>query len=456
MSISMDADAKTAQFETLYAERAADAGAPAARWLPDVRRAALEDFVKQGFPSNHLEAWKYTNTHRLSDTTFHRPSRTEAIAESHAVLPNLGPFSATPTTQVVFVDGYLMPRHSQRGDLPEGVQVTSLARALDQEPGLLERHLSATEHDRALTQLNTALFEDGAYVRVPAGVTVERPIHLTFVSTATQTPFVANPRVVVELGAGAAVTIIEHFSSAPNAVYWNNAVTQVELGPGARADHYKLQREGGRAFHTATSWARVPRDASFASHVITLGGALTRQEAAVHLAGRGADTILGGLYMLTGEQHADHDVFIDHAEPHVNSSQLFKGIMNGSARGVFTGSVLVRKNAQQINAQQSNKNLLLSDKALAESRPQLEIYADDVKCAHGSAIGRLDEEAIYYLRSRGIGLTESQALLTYAFAREVLDGFRVASFRQHLEELFAEWLPAGRLLGGIGHGPSRS
>jgi len=243
------------------------------------------------------------------------------------------------------------------------------------------------------------------------------------------------------------VSIVEHYIGVDDARYLNNAVTEIVVGDGAVVEHYKLQQESRAAFHTASLHIDQGRDSPVSSHSIAAGARLSRHEIATRLGAEGARCSLYGLYMIDGEQLTDHVTFVDHAKPHCESLQNFKGIMNGSSRGVFTGRILVREHAQQTNAQQQNRNLLLSDDAMVDSRPQLEIYADDVKCTHGSAIGRLDEEGIFYLRSRGIGEDDARSLLTYAFASEILRTIRVKLFRTNLESLFTRWLPAGRMLG---------
>jgi Fe-S cluster assembly protein SufD len=427
-------------------------------WLESHRQAAIARFEELGFPTTRHEPWKYTNVAPLVRAGFDTVTRKAAGEAAHAVLPALGPFRSAPLTQLVFVNGVFQPTHSQRGTIPAGVQINSIGRALESEPEVVEKYLNRhlDYQDHAFAALNTAFLEDGALILLPDGATIDSPVHLVFLSTAAETPTIAHPRILVAAGEGSNATLIEHYMGPQQGVYFNNVVTEICAAQGAVVDHYKLQQESAQAFHIANVQVCQHRDSTVSSHSIALGGGLSRHEVSVTLDGEGADCALNGLYMMDGEQHSDHHITIDHARPHGTSRQLFKGIMNGSSRGVFTGTVVVRKDAQKISAEQMNRNLLLSDKALAESRPQLEIYADDVRCTHGSAIGRLDEDMIFYLRTRGIAERDARNLLTYAFASEILKGFKVRQFRSRLEEIFSEWLPAGRLLGGSNDRPSQS
>jgi len=435
--------------QAVIADRSAQLPGRDLDWLAAHRDRARQRFEALGLPTPRNEAWKYTNVTPIARTAFASVDPTRALGSAHRALPVLGPFRSAPLTQLVFVNGVFTPEHSQLGTLPAGVQVTSTRRVLQNEPEVAEPLLAriVDYEDRAFAALNTALMEDGAFIAVPRSVQVKTPIHLLFFSTAEPTPFAAHPRIVIAAGAASAVTVIEHYVGPPRGTYLNNVVTEMRAGQGAVIDHYKLQQESPEAYHIATTQIDQHRDSNVTSHSIVLGAKISRHEVQSSLNGEGAHCLLNGLYMLDGDRATDHTTFVDHAKPHTTSRQLFKGIMNGRTRGAFTGRVVVRENAQKISADQSNRNLVLSNDAIAESRPQLEIYADDVRCTHGSAIGRLDDDMIFYLRSRGIPVDDARKLLVYAFASEVLRNFKVRQFRSHLEEIFATWLPAGRLLG---------
>jgi Fe-S cluster assembly protein SufD len=418
-------------------------------WLEAHRRAAIEHFAELGIPTRRHEAWKYTSLDELARTACQPVN-----GDPHAlggVVPALGPFVSANITRLVFIDGRFTPEHSQIGQMPEGAWVTSLGRILQQKPELVEPHLTgyARYEEHPFVALNTAFMSDGAFVQIPEGSYKELPIHLMYITTPRSRPALIQPRNLIVAAPGSRVSVVEHYVGLDDAAYCTNAVTEIAAGAGATVEHYKLQHESRSAFHLATLELHQRRDSSIRSHSIAEGARLSRHEINLLLAGQGAETALYGLYMMDGERHADHVTQVDHAVPHCTSRQIFKGIMNDAARGVFTGRVVVREDAQKTVAEQMNRNLLLSDKALVESRPQLEIYADDVRCTHGSATGRLDEDAIFYLRSRGIGDADARSLLTYAFASEILRSIRVKLFRTNLEGIFARWLPAGRMLGEI-------
>jgi Fe-S cluster assembly protein SufD len=323
------------------------------------------------------------------------------------------------------------------------VRVDSLARVLHAEPALLERRLGRVLREgNAFAALNTAFLEDGAVVIVPAGVALEAPIHVVHHSTVTGAPSVAHPRVLVVAGRNSQSTIVESYGGPAGETYFTNAVTEIALEDGAIVDHYKIQREGQAAFHMATLAVSQGRDARFSSHGITIGGALSRQEVDQRFTGEGGECVLGGLFLISRTQLADTHTRVEHAVPHCSSRQLYKGIVDGQARGVFVGRIYVAKDAQKTDAQQTNKNLLLSRQALVHSVPQLEILADDVKCKHGSTTGQLDPTALFYLRSRGIGEDAARSLLVYAFASDLVARIKVEALRTGLGRYLRERLPS--------------
>jgi Fe-S cluster assembly protein SufD len=312
--------------------------------------------------------------------------------------------------------------------------VASLKDVLAQDPQSAEPHLAKIARDgNAFAAVNAAFLEDGAFVRIPARTAVAHPIHLVFLSEPAPGPTVSHPRNLVIAEAGSQAHIVETYVGTAGELYFTNAVTEVVLGEGAVLDFSKLERDSDAAFHVATTEVSQGRDSSFTSHSIVLGGALARNDLNVRLDAEGAECTLNGLFIGSGTQHLDNHTLIDHAKPHGTSRELYKGIMDGQSRGVFNGKIIVRPDAQKTDAMQTNKNLLLSQEALVNSKPALEIFADDVKCKHGSTIGQLDDAAMFYLRSRGIGEQEARDLLVYAFASDVASRIRVAPLRAFVE-----------------------
>ena len=409
--------------------------------LQRLRHAAMERFATVGYPSRRDEAWRQTSMTPIADGRFALrldPAAAPAAVELQSLaLP--GAFTA------VFVDGHFTPALSRLAGLPEGVRVSSLAAALRQAPDLVLPHLGSLVggNGHAFAALNTALFCDGAFVRVPRGVAVERAIHLVFLGAGDEPATVAFPRVLVVAEEGAEATVVETYASLGAGVHLCEAVTEVVVSQNARVDHYKLQRQNERSFHVAVQRATLGRDAGFSSHAFTFGGSLVRNDVDAALAGEGATLVLNGLYHAGGRQHVDTHMVVDHLKPHGESHELYKGVLDGGATAVFDGLIHVHKGAQKTNAKQSNRNLLLSREAIANSNPQLRIFADDVKCTHGSTVGELDADAVFYLRSRGIGAGAARAILTRAFAGEVIALVRLEGLREQLDRLLAERLPVG-------------
>jgi Fe-S cluster assembly protein SufD len=396
---------------------ALEEGGPA--WLPQVREAAIERFAELGFPSMKREDWKYTNVTPIARAIAEAPDGGDATgAEIEAAVD-----TSAMEHALVFVNGRFAPELSSPGALPAGAVVDGLARVLHERPELAEPFLSrASEIDeRCFPALNTAFQRDGAFVSLPRGAVLEEPIHLVFASGGGAPNRASHLRNLIAIGESASAVVVERYVALEDAAYLTNAVTDVALGAGSQLDHVALERESDRAFHVATLFARLGRDARFRSHAISLGSALTRNEVNAVLAGVGAECVLNGLFMATGSQHVDNQTTIDHAEPHGTSRELYKGVLEGRSKGVFNGKVIVRPGAQKTDAQQSNPNLLLSDGAEINTRPNLEIHADDVKCKHGSTVGCLDDDALFFLRSRGIGASEARQMLARAFALEVVD-----------------------------------
>ncbi|MFI5183636.1 MAG: Fe-S cluster assembly protein SufD [Vicinamibacteria bacterium] len=397
-------------------------------WLRSLRTGAMARFTERGFPSTRDEAWRHTSVAPLARTIFRTAepaldtNRIEA-ALSGLRLPGAG------GNEIVFVNGRLAPMFSRvAGD----VEVMGLRRALDR----LESHLGRVQGEAGpLALLNTAFIDDGACIWIPEGRHVDGVVHVIYLSTnPAGAPIVSHPRTVVVAKSGSQAQIVESYGGANGEVYWANAVTEIAIEDGAVLDHVTLQQQGLAAFHTATTAARLGRDARFSTHAVTLGASLSRHDVTATFAAPGGDCVMNGLFVGSGTQHMDTHTRVDHAQPHTGSRELYKGILDGRSRGVFDGRIVVRKDAQKTDAQQTNKNLLLSKEALVHSTPALEILADDVKCKHGSTTGQLDPTAVFYLRSRGIGEAEARALLTFAFASDVIQKVPVTAIRERLTE----------------------
>ena len=402
--------------------------AHSARWLEDVRHDAFARFEELGFPTAKLEAWRFTGIQPIVSTTW-----TSAPA---GVSPAAEPWGRGP--RVVLVNGRVAPALSAAP--PEGIRVLGLADALAAEPALLERHLTrlAPYRHNAFPALNTASFEDAACVLIAPGAVVRAPLTLVLVSAAGGALTVSHPRVLVIAGERSQASIVQVFEGSGR--YLTNAVTEIEVAPGAALEHTLLQRESEPASHVHFVAARVGRAARYVSNNVSLGSTLARTDISVALEGEGAEAALNGLFLGRGTQHLDNHTTLDHATPHTSSRELYKGVMDGASRGVFHGTILVRPGAQKTDAIQTNKNLLLSREALVNSTPVLQIFADDVKCKHGSTTGQLDELALFYLRARGIGLPEARALLTRAFAADVSERIRAEEVRSEIDREIAERL----------------
>jgi Fe-S cluster assembly protein SufD len=424
--------------------RQLDGAGPAT--IAALRERALARFAELGFPTTALEDWKYTNLAPLAERPFQLA--VDGARNGAAMLAS-SPRLETGH-ELVYVNGRFAPTLSTRGGLPAGAIVASLAEALKTWPELIEPHLaryapfgSAAE---SLTALNTAFIRDGAFIYVPLGVGLDAPIHCLFVSLGGDGATVTHPRTLIVAGEGSRVTVVEHYLG--DGIYWTNAVTEAVLGAGASLTHYRVQRDSPRAFHVGTVAVEQAADSRYGSRSISLGGALVRSDIGTRLDAPGAACTFDGLYLASGTQHVDHHTTIDHRQPRGTSRELYKGIMDGHATGVFNGKVFVRPHAQQSDAQQMNKNLLLSDDAQIETKPQLEIFADDVKCSHGATIGQLDDDAIFYLRARGIDAAAARQMLIFAFANELIEPVAVEPLRALLTRELGE-----RLQGAQGDTP---
>jgi len=400
-------------------------------WLYPLRREAGSRFIQIGFPDRHDEEWRFTPIAPLIDTQF-----VAAAQNSAAEAPGIGNFLFPEMEgyQIVFVNGIFQPGLSTIGT-EAGLHISNLAHDINAEAALIEPHLGryAAFDSQAFVALNTAAIADGAFIHVSRNTNVELPIHLLYFSTAGDAPTTSHPRTLIVADEGSSVTIVESYAGQTDAVYLTNAVTEIVVGANANIDHYKLQRESGNAFHVATLQVQHDRDSVFSTHAINLGSRIARNDSNAVLGASGIECTLNGLYMGRGNQLIDNHTYIDHAMPHCASHEIYKGILDGQARGVFNGKILVRQDAQKTDAKQTNKTLLLSDDAQINTKPQLEIYADDVKCTHGATVGQLSAEALFYLRARGIPVAEARDLLTYAFAADIVSRIKVEAVRHQLD-----------------------
>jgi Fe-S cluster assembly protein SufD len=399
-------------------------------WLAPLRRRAIDRFAESGFPTTRDEDWRYTNLTSLAAMPF-TPAAPSPAGVPDGALERLAlPSAEWP--RLVFVDGRYSPKLSMARPLPGGGQVASLAEAMITDADMIERHLGRyVRWDRnVFAALNTAFVQDGGFVCLPPEARSETPIELVFLATIPGV--VAQPRTLIVAGLHSRLTVVERYLGITDEAYFTNAVTEIVAGSGATVDHYVVQEQGADAFHVATVHAALERDSTLGTCEATFGGRLTRTTLALTFAGEGARGAINGLYIVGGRQHVDHHVTVDHAVPRCGSRQLFKGVLDGTARAVFNGRVIVRPDAQKTDATQTNKHLLLSDGVEVDSKPQLEIFADDVKCTHGAAEGQLAPEALFYLKSRGLGEETARALLTYGFAHEVLERVAVEPLQAYL------------------------
>ncbi|NKB67122.1 MAG: Fe-S cluster assembly protein SufD [Candidatus Latescibacteria bacterium] len=400
-----------------------------------LRQDAIGHFGSLGFPTPKNESWNYTNLARLNRTNW-RPAPVPTTAPT---LTQLEPLLAKELdgVRLVFVNGHFAPDLSAMDQLPAGVLATDLPGALQDHPELVEPHLGtyASSQQHSLVALNTAFLQDGAFIHIPSGTIVERPLHLLFVSTGGAEPTVSFPRVLVDAQAGSRAAIVTTYAGFTETAYHTNAVDEINLGEDAELDFYKIQLEGPQAYHLSSLHVQEGAKARFRAHTVTLGGLLTRNDAHTVLAGTGIESTLNGLYVVDDEQHVDNHTLIEHAAPGCTSHELYKGILGGRATGAFRGKIHVHQVAQQTDAYQSNQNLLLSPDADINTQPQLEIYADEVKCSHGATVGQLDPEAIFYMQARGIGQQQAMALLIGAFAGQILSGIALEPLRAQLDRL---------------------
>ena len=412
-------------------------------WLSKARRAALDRFETLGFPTTRHEDWKYTRVSAIEKRAF----KTPAPSSGRLTREQIRPLLLEGTRRLVFVDGRYDPALSHVEPLPPGARVGSLATVLADDVDGLEPLLSDADgaFQNGFAALNAAFWADGAYVDLATGTALETPIHLLFI--ASEPDVVSHPRTIVRAGPGSKVAIIEHYVGIHQGVSFTNAATHIVAEAGASVEHCKVQEEAPRVFHVAGIDVRQHADSRFASHSFALGAALSRNDIATRFDAPGCEAILNGLYVGADRQHMDHHTSIDHAQPRGVSREWYKGVLDGAAHAVFNGRVLVRAGAQKTDAYQSNRNLLLSEAAEVDTKPQLEIYADDVKCSHGATVGALDADQIFYLRSRGVDERAARSALTFGFADEIVARCGIGPLRRRLRALLAARLADSPLVG---------
>ena len=409
--------------------------------IHQVRKDALRNFSELSFPTTKDEDWKYTSISPLLEHSF-KQSFELPVLHKEQVSKFL--FDKLEHSLLVFVNGHyskeLSVIKSGEARLPEGVKVDSIASAIEGDSPIVQKHFGkyADYKLHIFTALSTAFVQDGAFIFIPDNKIITDPIHILFISNSNKEKIITQPRNLFVVGKNSQVTIIEHYVTIDEGIYFTNTVTEIVADENSVVDHIKFQEESKKSFHIAQMEVDQERSSSFASHFISLGGGLSRNEFNTRFNDEGGESTLNGLFIIDDTQHFDIHSLIDHAKPYCNSHEHYKGIMDGKSRGVFNGKVIVRKDAQKTNAFQENNNIILSNEALVNTKPQLEIFADDVKCSHGATIGQLDNEAKFYLKSRGIGDETARAILIHAFASDVIKSIKVKPIRDYIEKILIE------------------
>ena len=410
-------------------------------WLEPLRRAAASRFADVGFPTARDEEWRFTPVGPIAQRTWRPPAAEPSEVSAEQLAPFV--FGHPEWSTLVFVDGVFSESLSRVAALPRNVRVGNLADALGTGDELLQRHLArhAPAEDSPFTALNTAAFRDGGLLYVPAGVDLEQPVHFVYLTTAAADGVALHPRHLIVVERAARASVIESYVTlAPGVVYWTNPVTEVAAAEGSWIEHTRIQRESEQAYHVGLTHVDQWRDSHYRSFSMAMGGALARHNLHVRLNDENVESLMYGLYLTRGEQVVDNHTAIFHDHPNCRSWEVYKGVLDGRSRAVFNGKVFVQPEAQKTDAKQTNRNLLLSDGARVDTKPQLEIFADDVKCTHGATVGRLDDAGLFYARSRGVPYAAAERLLTYAFAAEVTEEVALEPVRLELDRLVLERL----------------
>jgi len=415
-------------------------------WLSAIRADGRGLFEKMGLPNLRQEEWKYTDVSGLGKQTFSSPTPLAHPLPGSVLQDMLFSRPLSPL-RLVFVNGFYSPSLSQAAGLPAGVEIGSLGETLNRNHPLLEKHLAAyaKPEENSFVALNNAFIEDGAFVYIPEGIRLNHPVHLVYISTKSSKnkddkPGAHHPRNLVIAEKGAAVTLIEDYVGNSSSPYLNNPVTEIVVDDSAEVDHYKLQRESKEALHIATIEVLQGKGSHFSSNSVTFGGLLTRNNIHSYLAGTGSSCTFNGLFIIKDTQHVDNHTLIRHSAPDCRSSELYHGILDDRARGVFNGKIYVEADARKTDSQQTSRSLMLSNDSRVDTKPQLEIFADDVKCNHGATVGQIDTNALYYLRSRGVAAADARKMLTLGFGQQVTSRFKLEPLREAVESFLANRL----------------
>jgi len=435
-------DEAAAPYLAQFAVAEASLPGASAPWLGELRRSAIERFAETGLPNARMEDWRFTDLRRMARTTFADP-QAATVPDLDWIAPW---FLDGPCHRLVFASGRFVPRHSDIGTLPPGVRLQSLADAVSEDPGFLEPEFTrgSGRVGGSLVDLNTAMTRDGLVLHLDRGVALDAPVQLIHVAVAPDDPVALHPRVLIVAEDGSRASVFETYLGVGSRPYWTNAVADITVGQNAHIAHLKLQQESAAGYHTGFNRVTVDQGGSYCGFVMSLGARLARTEIRVALDGEHASCRIDGSALLRDRQHGDVTTEIDHRVPNGQSRQTFKNVLDGHSRSVFQGRVVVQRDAQKTDAGQSNRNLLLSPGAEADSKPELRIFADDVKCSHGATVGELDKNSLFYLQSRGIGADEARGLLIEGFVAEMIDDVEQPAIAGQLRRALSGWLAAAR------------
>jgi Fe-S cluster assembly protein SufD len=402
-----------------------------------LRKKAIEDFSQLSFPTNKNEEWRFTNISPLLKHKFIPAIKGQSISMNEV---DRFRFNGMKCFLMVFVNGFFSEELSEISSIKDKITIKSLSAAIKENNPDLQKHFAkyADSSTQIFTALSTAYIMDGVFIHIPEGIVIEEPIHILFFSSSMDEKIMSHPRNLIIAEKNSQSLIIEHYTGLDNSIYFTNAVTEIFVGENAVVHHTKIQEESKSSYHIARMETIQERNSLFTSNMISLGGEISRNDFNTRFIGTGGESELNGLFLIDGSQLFDAHTLIDHASPHCNSHELYKGILDGKSRGVFNGKVIVRKDAQKTNAFQENNNIILSNEALVNTKPQLEIFADDVKCSHGATVGQLDNEALFYLKSRGIGEEKSRDILIHAFASDVVRRLKIDKIKEHIENILTE------------------
>ncbi len=434
MNAQVEHDKIKGRYLSQYCEAEERLAGNGSSWLCPLRKQAIDSFAEQGFPTRRDEDWRQTNLSGLIDAQFETPGVVEV---PQAIKPHL--LEEIGGIRLVFVNGCFSAEFSTLANLPQGVIVANLSDAVSAQRNAVSEALGkhASLDGKPFVALNTAFMTDGAFIHIPENREIAEPIHLLYATTGGEIS-VSYPRNLIIAESGAKATILESYVGLEDAAYFTNSVTEAVIAPGAQIEQYKLQMESTQAYHIGSTQTWLGEEADYRNHSIAIGAALARCEVGAILGGERIECLLNGLYLGAGSQHIDTYTRVEHAKPNCNSHEHYKGILNERASAVFSGRILVKPDAQKTDAVQSNSALLLSDTATVNTQPQLEIFADDVKCTHGATIGQLDDESMFYLRSRGVPADKAKGILIFAFANDIVENIAIEPLRAKLERLIAE------------------